>query len=487
MRTLLIDMDSVICDLMTEWHRRYNEDYQDDLHVGKLSTWQSEQFVKPECGVKIYDYLKEPGLFLKLKPLPHAIEVLERLNGQFDILIVTSSVSTAFQEKEQWVEKHLPFIGKHNIIFSHRKNMIVGDLLFDDAPHNLESFHLTGRLAVAMDYPYNHDVEVPRVQNWLDFEQFVLNLDWKRRRTSMKHADVIIVGGGPAGISAAIWCDRLGLDYYVIEQAEELGGQLPSIENAFIDYPGILTRNGKELQEHFLDHIRQSEIRYALRTKLIEINEVDHIITIKHEEIQEKMSYAFLIVAAGSAQRTLGVPGEQAMWDRDEIYSATKDSPKFKEKHVAVIGGGDRALEGALLLAKAGAYVHLIHRSKHFRARNPFLLEARKQKNITIYTNTYVTSINGEHHVSAIDLDTLDDKPFTLQVEAVFVRVGVQPNSHELKGVVALDEAGYVQTNEIGLTTNPSILAIGGYTNGPLIFKCVHSSWAWSSCCQVYI
>ncbi|UFT98297.1 5'(3')-deoxyribonucleotidase [Radiobacillus kanasensis] len=180
MRTLLIDMDSVICDLMTEWHKRYNEDYKDNLHVGKLTSWKSEQFVKPECGKKIYDYLKEPGLFLRLKPLPNAIEVIDRLHKQFDILIVTSSVSTAFQEKEQWIEEYLPFIGKHNIIFSHRKNMVVGDLLFDDAPHNLEGFLSKGRLAVAMDYPYNQNISVPRVQNWLDFEQFVLSLDWEK-------------------------------------------------------------------------------------------------------------------------------------------------------------------------------------------------------------------------------------------------------------------------------------------------------------------
>ncbi|HZG72596.1 MAG TPA: hypothetical protein VEY51_13745 [Chondromyces sp.] len=178
MRTLLIDMDSVICDLMTKWHSRYNEDYDDNLTVERLKCWNSEKYVKPECGIKIYNYLNEPGLFLGLDPLPHAIEVLERLHGKYDILIVTSSVSTAFSEKERWVEKHLPFIGKHNLIFSHRKNMIIGDLLFDDAPHNLKEFSSTRRLAVAMDYPYNRDVNVPRVKGWLEFEQFLNTKAW---------------------------------------------------------------------------------------------------------------------------------------------------------------------------------------------------------------------------------------------------------------------------------------------------------------------
>ncbi|WP_347549896.1 5'(3')-deoxyribonucleotidase [Pseudalkalibacillus hwajinpoensis] len=177
MRTLLIDMDSVICDLMTEWHKRYNNDYHDSLSVEKLQCWRSEDYVKSECGEKIYQYLDEPGLFLHLSPLPHAIEVLKRLVKQYDILIVTSSRTYAYTEKELWVEKHLPFIGKKNLIFSHRKDMICGDLLFDDAPHNLIAFQETGRTALAMNYPYNQQVDVPRVNDWLEFEKWLSK--WK--------------------------------------------------------------------------------------------------------------------------------------------------------------------------------------------------------------------------------------------------------------------------------------------------------------------
>lgn len=173
LKTLLIDMDSVICDLMSEWHRRYNEDYQDQLTVDKLLCWRSENYVKPECGMKIYDYLDEPGIFLKLKAYPFAVEVLQRLTASYEILIVTSSRTYAYTEKEQWVEEHLPFIGKRNLIFTHRKEMIYGDLLFDDAPHNLLAFQKTGRTAVAMDYPYNRDLAVERVKNWLEFEKWV--------------------------------------------------------------------------------------------------------------------------------------------------------------------------------------------------------------------------------------------------------------------------------------------------------------------------
>ena len=177
MKTILIDMDSVICDLMSEWHRRYNEDYQDNLSVEKLMCWRSEDYVKSECGEKIYEYLDQPGIFLHLKPLPNAIEVLERLSLRYDVLIVTSSRTYAYTEKEQWVEENLPFIGKNNLIFSHRKEMILGDLLFDDAPHNLIAFKNTGRTAIAMNYPYNESIDVPRVNNWLEFEKWLVT--WK--------------------------------------------------------------------------------------------------------------------------------------------------------------------------------------------------------------------------------------------------------------------------------------------------------------------
>nr|WP_272873294.1 5'(3')-deoxyribonucleotidase [Alteribacter salitolerans] len=167
-------MDSVICDLMTEWHRRYNKDYDDDLSVSKLECWDSEKYVKEECGEKIYDYLDEPGLFLSLEPLDNAIQVLERLHKQFDIFICTSSRKYAYTEKEKWVEKNLPFLGRDRMIFAQRKDMIIGDLLFDDAPHHLEAFKEKGRSVVAMDYPYNRQIDVPRVDNWLAFEAFVL-------------------------------------------------------------------------------------------------------------------------------------------------------------------------------------------------------------------------------------------------------------------------------------------------------------------------
>ncbi len=163
-------MDSVTVDLMSKWFKRYNEDYQDQLLINEITNWDADLFVKPECGKKIYYYLSEPGFYRDLQPLPHAIEVLKRLALEYTIFIVTTSPKNALIDKVEWVEEHLPFIGSSQIIFTHHKAQVKGDLLFDDAPHNLISFQKSGGIAVAMDYPYNQKVNCNRVSDWLEFE-----------------------------------------------------------------------------------------------------------------------------------------------------------------------------------------------------------------------------------------------------------------------------------------------------------------------------
>lgn len=173
-KVLCIDMDSVIVDLMTEWYKRYNHDYNDNLSIERVSDWDATKYVKKECGERIYEYLKQSGIFYDLKPLPFAIEVMERLSNRFELLIVTSPPSKyAYKEKEDWIIKHMPFIKREAIIFTHRKELIDGDLLFDDSPIHLASFMKKGKKVVAMDYLYNRIINCPRVSNWLEFEEKV--------------------------------------------------------------------------------------------------------------------------------------------------------------------------------------------------------------------------------------------------------------------------------------------------------------------------
>ncbi|MGO4888212.1 5' nucleotidase, NT5C type [Anaerobacillus sp. MEB173] len=176
---LLIDMDSVMADLMTPWYARYNKDYNDKLHYLDLTSWDTHKFVKKECGEKIYQYLHEPGFYRYLQPLPHSQAVMEKLNKEHEIFIVTTSPAEAVSDKQEWMKEHFPFIQIEHMIFTHRKDLIIGDLLFDDAPHNLEAFMATGRKAIAMNYPYNQSVNCDRVNNWLEFADYIAHLQEK--------------------------------------------------------------------------------------------------------------------------------------------------------------------------------------------------------------------------------------------------------------------------------------------------------------------
>jgi 5'(3')-deoxyribonucleotidase len=176
---ILVDMDGVCCDYIRPWLEIYNRDYNDDLCREDLVVWGIHELVKPECGRKIYDYLGSPNFYAYLEPLPDVSEVVSRLlTAGHELIIVTADVfnsTTALFDKRGWVERHLPLIPKRNVIGCHRKELIRGDLLFDDGPHNLESFP---GLTCAMDLPHNQQVEVDfRVCGWLEFEQLIKDLE----------------------------------------------------------------------------------------------------------------------------------------------------------------------------------------------------------------------------------------------------------------------------------------------------------------------
>lgn len=155
---------------MGKWFEAYNREYNDQLTEKKITSWDAHSFVKKECGKKIYKYLEEPGFYRNLEPIPHSIEVIQRLQEKYDIYIVTTSPKNALKDKAEWIEEHLPFIGFKRMVYTHHKHLVDGDLLFDDAPHNLEAFQQKGSISVAMDYAYNRNIDCYRVSNWLEFE-----------------------------------------------------------------------------------------------------------------------------------------------------------------------------------------------------------------------------------------------------------------------------------------------------------------------------
>jgi len=291
----------------------------------------------------------------------------------------------------------------------------------------------------------------------------------------MQHVDVLIIGGGPAGISAAVWCKRLGVECLLLEEQAQLGGQLFTIYNEIIDYPGIQAENGIEMQRKMVQHFIDMDCLYEVNTKVISINERSKTVKVKQQETEKEIGYTYLILATGSSQRKLGVPGEQQMIDRGEVYSASADGERLKGKRVALIGGGDRAFEGAHLLASKAKQVYLIHRSTHFKAREQYVEKVLSNPSVKVMTDTEVTAIHGKNHVTSVDLKSKNSECQNLSVDAVLIRLGVAPNVELIKEKVTTTQSGLIVINEVHQSSNPSIYAIGDACTTPL-FSSISSS-----------
>lgn len=291
----------------------------------------------------------------------------------------------------------------------------------------------------------------------------------------MRHVDVLIIGGGPAGISASIWCKRLGIDCLLLEEQSQLGGQLFNIFNEIIDYPGMRTKNGIEMQREMVKHFVEMDCLYEVNTKVLFIDERSKTVKVKKQAKEQEICYTYLILATGSSQRKLGVPGEQQMIDRGEVYSASADGERLKGKTVAIIGGGDRAFEGAHLLSSKAKEVYLIHRSTRFKAREQYVERVISNPCIKVMTNTEVTAIHGDRHVTSIDLESKNKEYKNLLVDAILIRLGVAPNVELIKGKVATAQNGLIVTDDVHQSSNPFIYAIGDACTTPL-FSSISSS-----------
>ncbi|MBD8110001.1 NAD(P)/FAD-dependent oxidoreductase [Priestia megaterium] len=291
----------------------------------------------------------------------------------------------------------------------------------------------------------------------------------------MQHVDVLIIGGGPAGISAAVWCKRLGVECLLLEEQAQLGGQLFTIYNEIIDYPGIQAENGIEMQRKMVQHFMDMDCLYEVNTKVNFIDERSKTVKVKQQETEKEIGYTYLILATGSSQRKLGVPGEQQMTDRGEVYSASADGERLKGKRVALIGGGDRAFEGAHLLASQAKQVYLIHRSTHFKAREQYVEKVLSDPGVKVMTDTEVTAIHGKHHVTSIDLKSKNSECKNLSVDAVLIRLGIAPNVELIKEKVTTTQSGLIVINEVHQSSDPAIYAIGDACTTPL-FSSISSS-----------
>jgi len=270
--------------------------------------------------------------------------------------------------------------------------------------------------------------------------------------TSTVH-DVIVVGSGPAGYTAAIYTARAQLKPLVFE-GTTFGGALMTtteVEN----YPGFRSGiTGPEL----MDEMREQALHFGADLRMDDVEAVSLHGPIKEVVTSdgEKHLARAVILAMGAAARYLGVPGEQELLGRGVSACATCDGFFFKDQDIAVIGGGDSAMEEATFLTRFARSVTLVHRREEFRASRIMLERARDNDKITFLTNTAVIAVEGETSVTGLRVrDLVTGEESKLPVTGVFVAIGHDPRSELVRGAVELDPAGYVLVR--GQTTATSL------------------------------
>lgn len=277
--------------------------------------------------------------------------------------------------------------------------------------------------------------------------------------------DVIIIGAGPAGMSAAIYAKRAKLSCLVIEKTGGAGGQV--LNTYEVDnYPGLPGISGYDLAVAFREHCEKMDVKFVTD----EIDGVDLTGDIKILYGEEaNYECKSLVIATGARYAKLKVPGESELSGAGVSYCATCDGAFFRNKRVAVVGGGDVAVEDAIFLARGCEKVYLVHRRNELRAAKTLQEALFSLPNVEIIWDSVVESIEGDDMVSSVVLrDTQTDQLTNLAVDGVFVAVGILPNSNEFTGKLQVDNNGYIAAGEDCQTSVPGVFAAGDVRKKPL-------------------
>ncbi len=277
--------------------------------------------------------------------------------------------------------------------------------------------------------------------------------------------DLIIIGSGPAGLSAAVYGKRAGLNLLVLERNPISGGQVLNtyeVDN-YLGMPGM---NGFDMGMEFRKHADKLGVTFKEAQVLSVVDNGDYkTVHTKNEDFKTKT----IILASGAEHAQLGVPGEEELAGMGVSYCATCDGAFFRNKIVAVVGGGDVALEDAIYLARTCERVYLIHRRDELRGAMVLQEELKALPNVEILYSHVVTQIQGEDMVEAVKIkDLKTGAEGTLSLSGVFVAVGIHPNTELLQELTACDEGGYVLAGEDCATDIPGIFAAGDIRKKPL-------------------
>jgi thioredoxin reductase (NADPH) len=278
--------------------------------------------------------------------------------------------------------------------------------------------------------------------------------------------ELIVIGGGPAGLAAGIYGSRSGLTTVVLE--ERLAGgtilDAPAVEN----YPGFPSISGAELAQNLATHARSANVTINESESVISMNLKDEEKTVQTQKAVYKAKA--VIIACGSHYRQLGVPGEQEFRGRGVSYCGVCDGPFFKGKRVLVVGGGNSAIMTTLYLANIAADTKIAHRREAFRCEEALIQGLKNSKNVEILWNTELKEIRGDKVVqNVVLLDKTTGETKEMPVNGVFVQVGEDPNSKIAKEAgVTVDQNGFIIVDALQRTNLAGVLAAGDVTNHPV-------------------
>ncbi len=275
--------------------------------------------------------------------------------------------------------------------------------------------------------------------------------------TALSDYDVIIVGGGPAGLAAGLYTARMDLKAVLLDRGP-LGGQLLNTE-LVEDYPGFESILGADLATKMGEHARKFGLEVRDFDPVQEID-VEGSTKVVRLESGEALRSPALIMAAGGLPRYLGVPGEKEFWGRGVSYCAVCDGAFFKGQELAVVGGGDAAIEEGEFLTRYASMVHVIHRRDQFRAQPILLDRAKANQKMKFILDSQVQEIVGDQKVRSIRYEK-HGVTKNLPIGGVFIFIGFVPNSKLLKVHVDHDEAGYLLTDRNMQTSVEGIWAVG--------------------------
>ena len=285
--------------------------------------------------------------------------------------------------------------------------------------------------------------------------------------------DLLVIGAGPGGLGAALYARRAGLDFMIVER-NMAGGQIINTE-LVENYPGLKDKvSGFELAQSLADHCR------SFGVEILEYHPVESIEAISHEASGKKYSFKCtgsknvisvraIIIATGAKPDRLGVKGEAGLIGKGISFCATCDGALYRDKEVAVIGGGDTAVEEVLFLTNLVEKVYLIHRRDELRACDMLQCRAKENKKIEFIWSSTVEEFIGDDKLEAVMVKNKNDGSITrLDVAAVFEYVGLRPNSETIRDLVKTDEKGFIITDNTMKTSHEGIYAIGDVRDTPL-------------------